>query len=142
MKKKTTHFPVGTRVFHKSGRFGTTVSAFMAHYGYRVAFDTKANSFEPDAPMVVARDVTPTDPVMHARYEAAWPSFEQKHRVWANGTEWMEVPEAQAVCATVGHEPWVFATKNSDEPRDFGAPVKRVRYCTGCGMDRPSRRKA
>lgn len=46
----------------------------------------------------------------------------------------------QAACAAEGHQPWVIATRT--EVMDaWGLEKKRVRYCTGCGMDYPSRRK-
>ncbi len=44
----------------------------------------------------------------------------------------------QERCAAKGHQPWVFATRTITT--DVWGTTKRVRYCTGCGMDRPSRR--
>lgn len=50
-------------------------------------------------------------------------------------------PEQRA-CAAKGHEPWVIATRTITA-YDGMIPVKsRVRYCTGCDLDRPSKRPA
>lgn len=46
----------------------------------------------------------------------------------------------QKDCAAKGHQPWVFATR-TETVDVWGTEKRRVRYCTGCEMDRPSRRK-
>jgi hypothetical protein len=45
----------------------------------------------------------------------------------------------QKVCAAKGHQPWTFATKTVTTDA-WGTKTTRVRYCTGCEMDHPSRR--
>jgi hypothetical protein len=47
--------------------------------------------------------------------------------------------DEQEVCASKGHRPWVFATRVVTVDA-WGVEKKRVRYCTGCGMESPSRR--
>lgn len=73
----------GTRVYHRTGRVGTVEGRPGRHSGYRVRFDVKANSFEPDVAKVSARDMTPVDPKLHEEWEASWPAFDRKHREWA-----------------------------------------------------------
>lgn len=47
----------------------------------------------------------------------------------------------QEACAARGHQPWVIATR-TEAVDVWATQTRRVRYCTGCGMDRPSRRPA
>lgn len=48
--------------------------------------------------------------------------------------------EQERACAARGHQPWVIASKTVAVDA-WATQTKRVRYCTGCGMESPSRRR-
>lgn len=80
--------PVGTRVMHLSGRAGTISYSYpkTARAGsryYRVTFDEKVNSFEPDEVRVYGRDITPLDPKLHEKWEDGWKAAPFVDRSWA-----------------------------------------------------------
>jgi len=81
--KKTLTLAPGTRVLFDGygGRLGTVARSAGRHNGYYVRFDERANEFEPTFCRCYGRDLTPTDPKLHAAWEAVWPAFID--RSWA-----------------------------------------------------------
>jgi hypothetical protein len=51
-----------------------------------------------------------------------------------------EMTPEQIRCAAKGHQPWVIATRTITTYDGMIPVKKRVRFCTGCEMDNPSRR--
>ena len=70
-------------MFFPDGRLGTVERSAGRHNGYYVRFDERANEFESELCRCYGRDLTPTDPKLHAVWEAAWPAFVD--RSWARG---------------------------------------------------------
>jgi hypothetical protein len=64
-------------------RTGVVVKYVGRNAGYKVALDPpKANRFEPDEVRVYGRSLTPVDPKLQARWEAAWAKAPFVDRSW------------------------------------------------------------
>jgi len=91
-RPKPVRLAPGTRVMDERGELGTIVSGPVRHNGYKVRYDRRFNQFSPEVVEVRSIRLTPIEPKLHAKWEAAWATAAFIDR------KWTEAALAHGVC--------------------------------------------